>query len=38
MSIPSRNVDSTDTIAKTRFQMKILMKPSRRVGSVRIRV
>ncbi len=36
--MPSRNVDSTERTAKTMFQTKMLTKPARRVGSVRIRV
>ena len=38
MSMPSRNVESTDRMAKTRFQMKMLTKPLRIVGSVKMRV
>ena len=37
MSMPSRNVVSTDRMAKAMFQMKMLMKPLRIVLSVKMR-
>ncbi len=36
--MPSRNVVSTDRMAKAMFQTKMLTKPARSVGSVRMRV